>query len=51
MTNTLIKQWSIPRDDEYMFLIDKQFGGPILKNEIKLEFNDRIHEWKLVTRS
>ena len=51
MKGTLIKQWNKPRDNEYMFLLDEQFGGPLLKNQIKLEFDDRTHEWKLVARS
>lgn len=32
MIDTLIKQWSKFRDNEYMFLLDKKFGGPLLKN-------------------
>lgn len=48
MRKTLIKQWNKPRDEEYCVLYDKHFGGPLIKNQIILEFNDRNHEWEIV---
>lgn len=44
----LFKSENRPRDDEYMYMFDKSFGGPLISNPVKLIYNPKENNWDLI---
>lgn len=44
----LFKSENKPRDNEYMYMIDKAFGGPLISNPISLQYDNKNNHWELI---
>ena len=44
----LFKSEQKPRDNEYMYLFDKSFGGPLISNPTQLHYDSKTHHWELI---
>jgi hypothetical protein len=44
----LFKSEQKPRDNEYMFLINKSFGGPLVSNPMKLLYANKDKHWEVI---
>lgn len=46
----LFKSERKPRDPEYMFLMDRKFGGPLVSNPVKLHYDDHDKYWEVILK-
>lgn len=46
----LFKSETKPRDNEYMFLVDESFGGPLVSNPMKLVYESEDNCWEVILK-
>jgi hypothetical protein len=44
----VLKSETKPRDEEYMYMFDKAFGGPLISNPVKLYYDSEKNHWELI---
>lgn len=44
----LFKSENKPRDNEYMFLMDQTFGGPLVSNPLILHYDEKYKYWEVI---